>query len=252
MIFSPSSIPNTEQYSIKIGNNTIERYGNNKENDSLKFLGITLDESLTWKQHISATSSKISRAIYAINRAKNFLPHNALKTLYISLVQSQIQYGIEAWGNATTQIKHLLTLQKRAIRVINNKRYRSHTDPLFKNNQLLKVQDIYKVQTCTFMHNYVHARNKLPTSFDNFFPAMRENILTRQKFDILRSKAHTAFSDKLTKHSLPTLWNSLDNKQKEITTKSTFKRIIKTQIFESYLAEVNCKNTGCTECHRKT
>ena len=143
-------------------------------------------------------------------------------------------------------------MQKRAIRVINNKPYRSHTDPLFKNNKPLKVQDRYKVQTCTFMHNYVHARNKQPASFDNFFPATREYILTRQTFDILRSKARTAFSDKLTKHSLPTLWNSLDNKQKEITTKSTFKRIIKTQKFGSYPTEVNCKNPGCTECHRKT
>jgi len=82
------------------------------------------------KQHISSISTKVSRAIYVIKRAKHFLPQNALKTLYTSIVQNHLQYGTIAWGNGTN-VKQLLILKKRAVRIITNKQYRAHTDPLF-------------------------------------------------------------------------------------------------------------------------
>ena len=106
MIFSPSNIPDADQHIVKIGNQIIKRIGKNNEKDNIKFLGIALDENLSWKQHISVTCTKISRATYAINRAKNFLTHKALKILYQTLVQSHLQYGTIAWGNSTN-IKQL-------------------------------------------------------------------------------------------------------------------------------------------------
>ena len=48
------------------------------------------------------------------------LTYAALRSLYFSLIQSRLQYGIEAWGNSNS-IHKLLRVQKRAIRVINNK-----------------------------------------------------------------------------------------------------------------------------------
>lgn len=94
IIFSPSNKPKFDQYTIKIDNHEIDRIGNNQAVDSFKFLGIYLDENITWKQHISAISSKISMSIYAMNRAKNILPYTALKMLYTTLAQSHLQYGI--------------------------------------------------------------------------------------------------------------------------------------------------------------
>ena len=85
---------------------------------------------------IHIISSKISRALFAINRLNFFGPHNALKTLYYTLIQSHLTYGIQAWGNGNT-VKRLQTLQKRAVRIINNKRYRSHTGPIFKSENIL-------------------------------------------------------------------------------------------------------------------
>ena len=93
---------------------------------------------------------------------------------------SRLQYGIEAWGNSNS-IHKLLRIQKRAIRVINNKEYRHHTDPLFKRNNIMKVTDLYQLQVFSFMHDLVN--NKLPGSFDDFILITNESyyaITTRQ------------------------------------------------------------------------
>ena len=78
------------------------------------------------------------------NRVKNLLPHTALKSLYYTLIHSHMTYGIHAWGNASS-IAKLFVLQKRAIRIINNNKYRTHTEPLFKSENILKITDLYKM-----------------------------------------------------------------------------------------------------------
>ena len=65
-----------------------------KHVNECKFLGIYLDTHLTWKRHIEKISSKISSAIFAINRAKDFLSKHALRCLYFALVHSHLTYGI--------------------------------------------------------------------------------------------------------------------------------------------------------------
>ena len=84
-----------------------------------KFIGITIDESLSWKQHVSSISSKISRALFAIKQLKFTLPKESLLTLYFSLLHPYITYGILAWGNASTNILLITeTLHKRALYII--------------------------------------------------------------------------------------------------------------------------------------
>ena len=103
-----------------------------------------IDKHLTWKEHRNIIIFKIARAIFAINRVKHFIPHKALKSLYYTLIHSLLTYVIHAWGNGNT--RKLEILQKRALRIINIKGYRSHTDPIFKSEKILKVSDVYNLQ----------------------------------------------------------------------------------------------------------
>ena len=83
-----------------------------------------------------------------------------MKILYFSLVHPHLFYGILAWGNANPAVLNTtIKLQKRAIRIINNAGYNSHTDPLFKISGILKVRDLYQYQTL-FMLDYNN--NRLP------------------------------------------------------------------------------------------
>ena len=133
---------------------------------SCKFLGITLDESLSWRKQLSSINSKISKALFVIKQVKLSLPIENLHTLYFSLLHPHITYGILAWGNANNNLlQNTQTIQKRAMRTIYNKRYNSHTDPLFMESRILKISDLYQLEVMTFMHDNIHG--KLPISFDN-------------------------------------------------------------------------------------
>ena len=77
------------------------------------FLGITLDESLTWKNHIGLIKNKISKTIGVFYRLPKTFPEEILATLYNSLIASHLSYGILAWGIVATRLEKL---QKKAIR----------------------------------------------------------------------------------------------------------------------------------------
>ena len=117
---------------------------------SFNFLGITLDEGLTWKNHIDLIKNKISKRIGVFYRLAKIFPEEILVTLYNSLIASHLNYSILAWGIAATRLEKL---QKKAIRLITNSKYIAHTNPLFKRLQLLKIVDIFKLRVLNFYYN---------------------------------------------------------------------------------------------------
>ncbi len=64
-----------------------------------KFLGVFIDECLTWKNHIDCICKTISRKIGVMNKLKYYVPDSILFTLYCTLILPYINYGILIWGN---------------------------------------------------------------------------------------------------------------------------------------------------------
>ena len=107
--------------------------------ESTKFLGIIIDENLTWKKHIDVISKTISRNVGMLTKMKHYVPGYILYSLYCTLVLPYINYGILIWGNTCkTYLDKIFKLQKWVIRTISHEHYRSHTGPLFKKTQCLK------------------------------------------------------------------------------------------------------------------
>ena len=77
-------------------NERLKFIGENNTLESVKFLGLYLDKHITWKSHILHIKSKISKALFSLSRVKNISPHDALKTLYSTLMHIHLNYGIEA------------------------------------------------------------------------------------------------------------------------------------------------------------
>ena len=129
--------------------------------DQFNFLGITLDKHLNWNAHINQLFGKISRNTGILNKIKLFLPRRILKTIYSSLILCQLNYGILVWGQ---NYKRIFKLQKRVMRIITCSKYNAHSEPLFKELKLLKLEDIRKLQELKFYYKLVH--KQLPSYFN--------------------------------------------------------------------------------------
>jgi len=84
-----------------------------------KFLGLTLDSTLSWKPHIDQLISKLNSACYVIRSLKSIISLENLRTIYFSSVHLIISYGIIFWGNSTYS-NTIFKLQKRVIRIMMN------------------------------------------------------------------------------------------------------------------------------------
>ena len=96
-------------------------------------------------------------------RLKDVFPKEILLTLYNTLISSYINYGLLVWG---TEFAKIEGLQKKAIRLITNSSYIAHTTPLFVEEKLLKVQEIFKLKLLKFY--YKLCNNLLPPYFDSY------------------------------------------------------------------------------------
>ena len=90
------------------------------------------NDNLPWSYHIAHVASKISKSIGIISRIRHFVPLSTLHHIYRSLIQPYLMYGIVAWCNtAKVHGTKLLTLQKRALRLMYFADYKSHAIPFF-------------------------------------------------------------------------------------------------------------------------
>jgi len=69
---------------------------------SLKFLGLTIDTTLTWKHHIGELTSRMNKACYAIRSIKRLMSLDVLRSIYFSYAHSIISYRIIFWGNSSS------------------------------------------------------------------------------------------------------------------------------------------------------
>ena len=107
IIFKPprSQFPN--RFTLTLNKTTIF------ESNKIKYLGVIMDDRLTWKHHIYELRKKINRSIGIIYKMKFASPRSVLLSLYYSLVHSHLNYGICVWGNAAAyEISKLHLAQK--------------------------------------------------------------------------------------------------------------------------------------------
>ena len=110
---------------------------------NFNFLRLTLSSTLSWKQHINKISLKISKSIGVLYRLRDIYPRAVLQNLYNALIIPQFNYCILCWGSVISENHSLHILQKKALRLITNSSYISHTEPLCKELRVLKVFDMF-------------------------------------------------------------------------------------------------------------
>ena len=179
MIFSDKSLT-TNSNGLHIGSQNIEQVGTNCKEKYFKFVGHVIDDKLSWEGHIQHITKKLASANFGINSSKRFLPLKIRKTLYHSLFESHLNFGVLLWGCAQNKFLNKISiLQKKCIRNVALKKFRAHTEPIFKSLKILKFNDKLSYFRSIFMHEYRHG--KLPPSFTGIFneSTMSEGVQSR-------------------------------------------------------------------------
>ena len=96
---SKSSNPN---FSVQINGEDLERC------DSYKYLGVYIDQNLTWKPHVDYISKEISKTCGSLSKLRHCANIDILISVYYALVYSYLRYGIVAWGNASKTVLRLV------------------------------------------------------------------------------------------------------------------------------------------------
>ena len=199
-----------------------------KRKNSIKFLGILLDENLTWKEHIKFTENKIAKNIGILFKAKPYLNKECMLSLYFSYIHSYINYGSIAWASTNkSNLAKILKQQKHAIRIIFNKNRFDHTKELFRSNKILNIYQLNILKNTVFMQQvniksapkvfyskFLKPSHPYPTNFSNSNYIQPFTKLNLCKFRI--------------SYRGPYLWNNLLNyKEKQIQNTEDFKKKVK-------------------------
>ena len=112
-----------------------------------KYLGVQMDENLTWKNQIKLFTHNASRAIGFLKYAKHFLPDTVVTALNTSIIEPHFQYCCSDWGCCnSTGILQLQKLQNRAARIVTNSHFDAPSKPLIQNLGWKTIQELINRQ----------------------------------------------------------------------------------------------------------
>ena len=129
--------------------------------DNIKYLGIKIDSKLNFKTHKFKVQSKISKGVRILYKLNKLLPTRTLITLYYALIFLHLMYGIIIWGSTySSYLTSLQTLQNKTIRAITKLKSKDRVTSIYKQYNLLKTNDIYRLEIAKLMHHF-HTKSLL-------------------------------------------------------------------------------------------
>ena len=202
-----------------------------------KYLGIYLDEHLTWNFQLSQIKTKLSRSCGLLAKLRYHVRTELLRTVYFAIFDSVLRYAVQIWGQHRNQaIKEIEKLQEKAIRIMSFKGRNDPTNPLFKTLEIMKLKDILLYNNCIFAHNQIHEH--LPENFKDFFQtaANQHNYNTRgttNKTIIKTTINSTTYGLNSIKNRAASDWNQI-SKNLNTADKPQLIKSLREYIFNSY------------------
>ena len=221
ILFSPKNAP-------KLNTDLLINHTKITEVNQTKFLGVIIDNNLNWSAHIRYIQNKIAKGIGIITKARKVFDYETLLSLYNSLIYPYITYCIHAWGNAfPTHIKPIVLLQKKAVRIINGVPPRSPTEILFKESDILKIDEVFKYSMGIFMFKFYH--HKLPALFTKMFKNITDvhKHRTRSTSNLFMPTCTTTRMQKSLRYCGPKIWNYIVKHSDIKCSIGTFKKRMK-------------------------
>ena len=149
----------TRQKRHHLSQSTLNLYLDNQvieQVDSYKYLGVTIDQNISFNIHVENIINKISRSLGILKRSSPFLALASRKTLYNTLVLPDFDYCCTLWDVCSdTNISRLQQLQNRGMRIVLGCHHRTHVSDMLSTLKWLNVRQRFHLLKCTMMYNIV-------------------------------------------------------------------------------------------------
>jgi hypothetical protein len=152
----------------------------------IRFLGLMLDDTFSWKSHIDHLVCKLSPACFAIRTLQSVVSEATLSAVYFSYIHSILSYDIIFWANCSESNK-IFKLQKRAIRIITRSKNKALCRELFKKLNILPLYSLYmlsiSIHVAQNKHLYVTSQeiHNIDTRYKTNFHPPISNTTNYQK-----------------------------------------------------------------------
>ncbi len=197
---------------------------------------------------------KISQSLGILNKLKHILPIHSKTLIFSSLILSHLTFGILAWGYTCERITNYKNKQKECVRTITTNKYNAHTEPIFKRLNLLKVEDIFKLQVLKFYFKFKnsslpHYLQSLPLQHNQDI----HNHNTQLSLKIHQLKTNHEYAQQCIRNNLPQIVNDTPKcitDKVETHSLQGFGNYAKQYILKPY--SVTCLIGNCYICSRQT
>ena len=123
----------------------------------VKFLGVLLDSTSSWKPHLTELSKKLSRTVGLLYKIRHYTPLETLKLLYFGIFYPFLSYGVQVWGlTYPTLLNAVFILQKKAIKAMTFCDIIKPSLPLFNKLQPLRLTNISNLHLASFVFERVN------------------------------------------------------------------------------------------------
>jgi hypothetical protein len=139
-----------------------------KEVDHTKFLGMWIDNKLSWTEQVYHTKKKLHQCEFILKKINTFLPEKSLKTVYCAHALSHLKYGINLWGCMIndTKVKILKSAQIRCVSQINKNYIRREN--LCKEMKILELDSLISFELAKLAFKFKN--DELPVNIKILFP----------------------------------------------------------------------------------
>ena len=138
--------------------------------ESKKFLGVQIDNQLTWHNHVNHLVNKlrINKRMMALGR--NLLDRNSLRKIYFAHIHSHLNYGLSVWGSmvSSSLLKELSKLLSQCVEMIVRTKSMDITNAMRQMN-ILPLNRMIQFNLCKLGHQMTH--KLLPQPLQNILNA---------------------------------------------------------------------------------
>lgn len=213
------------QIRLNIGNDLIN------ECTETKYLGMTLQNNLNWNTHIQTIIKKINSKIPLMYQLRDILPNDKRITIYNSLIMSHIIYGIELYAkNKSKWLDILQKAQNRILKILLKLNRRTSVSLMHKQNNILKIKDLYKLRSLLIGHKVIHFPNETNIAHVDI---KRNERSMRNNLSLQISAESYSKNCKISERA-STIWNEIPNGIKLSKNRDMFKSKIKELFLNEY------------------